>query len=896
GLLWSYDWVSIPLVYTQVVTIATYSFFLAALVGRQYVDAAKKPLQMEIDIYLPVFTILQFFFFMGLLKVAEQLINPFGDDDEDFELNWLIDRHTKVSYLGVDILMSSAPPLVKDMYFDQVDLTLPYTEASVAYKKKTYRGSVHNMTVPEDKHTMFLPEISEEDEDRTPTPRSSLSNVQHLAHSRPTEPAPVTAAAAGTWRSSFPSTQSFNKAVEVDPEFETSRTSTHNVEMCMDTAAFQQEQKIKTVIDTLASGSGREGISGRPLSRSESVPAKKPIFVAKSMLGWPSSSTLGRSDVSFRNSEQSIEMQSCYNSSLNFGASADRTPEEERSCDPFVQAPVRRSRGDSFSSGVSRGGGNEGAVGRCGGVGGEGAGGSDDSDGDRIGISRREIRERLATARDCFSSESAVGEIGGVNTPAIQNNRLSLSLDVTCNYSSHLSHLSLDTPSIPKQYEHYLCKPKEETEYVTFKKDFRSVCMAKVKSCPKLILVKRQHSANNGRKKGVRWKPMVNNVPGRDVGSLRRQTVEILPMTPDPSNVNYFFPSKTALEEIEFLSQSNPDTQCLWCRKQMEYRQALLRRTVSGDSEHFVNTSADSGSNLSFSQELCPLHYRIKNNESRKGCPVPPNRLDIGTEDLHPKSLPFQERRATVSTLSLTGSELEAKRWQSRSFWERGFFKKMKLLYNRKGVKATPAVVKRTSLFISNKTSLSQSLPNIAFSHCQSDSLGATSEKLTPIFLNRMTPTVRISDMTSAESEGSSCFASIMEMQEEDELDKKDLSTKVVDDAKKIPKISLNLPVSSPECSSNSVMLVANSSSEHLNTRSQDSSWQSADWTGIIDIDQKHDSVPGENLQQTSTPKEVHSVSSSEEANTCASNTLQEVIVVSGNGSPCNEKSSKSIS
>lgn len=31
-----------------------------------------------------------------MLQVAEQLINPFGDDDEDFELNWLIDRHTKV--------------------------------------------------------------------------------------------------------------------------------------------------------------------------------------------------------------------------------------------------------------------------------------------------------------------------------------------------------------------------------------------------------------------------------------------------------------------------------------------------------------------------------------------------------------------------------------------------------------------------------------------------------------------------------------------------------------------------------------------------------------------------------------------------------------------------------
>lgn len=182
GLLWSYDWISIPLVYTQVVTIATYSFFLAALVGRQYVHEAKKQLQMEIDIYLPVFTILQFFFFMGLLKVAEQLINPFGDDDEDFELNWLIDRHTKVSYLGVDTLMKNTPPLIKDKYFSTIDLTLPYTGAAVAYKKKTYRGSVHNMIVPENMQTMFLPDITEEDEAESVvhlkgTPKNSYSNL-----------------------------------------------------------------------------------------------------------------------------------------------------------------------------------------------------------------------------------------------------------------------------------------------------------------------------------------------------------------------------------------------------------------------------------------------------------------------------------------------------------------------------------------------------------------------------------------------------------------------------------------------------------------------------------------------------------------------------------------------
>ncbi|CAB3359050.1 Hypothetical predicted protein [Cloeon dipterum] len=180
GMLWSYDWVSIPLVYTQVVTIATYSFFLAALVGRQYVAGANKPFQMEIDTYIPVFTILQFFFFMGLLKVAEQLINPFGDDDEDFELNWLIDRHTKVSYLGVDILMSRSPPLVKDLYFDDVDMMLPYTEAAQAYKKKTYRGSVHDMMVPEGKQGMYLPEIVEEGQptiSRNATPRTSMMSL-----------------------------------------------------------------------------------------------------------------------------------------------------------------------------------------------------------------------------------------------------------------------------------------------------------------------------------------------------------------------------------------------------------------------------------------------------------------------------------------------------------------------------------------------------------------------------------------------------------------------------------------------------------------------------------------------------------------------------------------------
>jgi len=177
GLLWCYDWVSIPMVYTQVVTLATYLFFIFTLIGRQKIQGfgvrdngkdvrmASGRIPIDIDLYIPIFTILQFFFYMGLLKVAEQLINPFGDDDEDFELNWLIDRHVKASFLGCDVLMNPEriPPLVKDYYWDKQDCPIPYTEAAMKFKVKTYKGSADEMKVPEDKCLMVMPEIEEEE-------------------------------------------------------------------------------------------------------------------------------------------------------------------------------------------------------------------------------------------------------------------------------------------------------------------------------------------------------------------------------------------------------------------------------------------------------------------------------------------------------------------------------------------------------------------------------------------------------------------------------------------------------------------------------------------------------------------------------------------------------------
>lgn len=96
GSLIHYDTISIPLVYTQVVTLAVYSYFITSVMGRQWIQKSTE--ETTVDYYFPVFTTLQFFFYMGWLKVAETLINPFGEDDDDFEVNWIVDRNLQVSH------------------------------------------------------------------------------------------------------------------------------------------------------------------------------------------------------------------------------------------------------------------------------------------------------------------------------------------------------------------------------------------------------------------------------------------------------------------------------------------------------------------------------------------------------------------------------------------------------------------------------------------------------------------------------------------------------------------------------------------------------------------------------------------------------------------------------
>jgi len=134
GMLICYGWISIPLVYTQVVTLAVYSYFVAALFGRQYLlptqykdgggsfvpvsqfptvsnwTIDRQPGTTNIvgydndipDFYFPIFTVLEYLFYMGWLKVAETLLNPFGEDDDDFDTYYLIERNLQISYIMSD--------------------------------------------------------------------------------------------------------------------------------------------------------------------------------------------------------------------------------------------------------------------------------------------------------------------------------------------------------------------------------------------------------------------------------------------------------------------------------------------------------------------------------------------------------------------------------------------------------------------------------------------------------------------------------------------------------------------------------------------------------------------------------------------------------------------------
>lgn len=161
----------------QAVTIAVYMYFLSNLVAKQVTIISDSASDEPVDLYVPIFSfcevhscrfgkcisfiiehtlldIGQFFFYVGWLKVAECLINPYGLDDDDFEINWLIDRNFEVSYVIVDDMHDEHPNLLKDQYWvDQsfsvhiYFFSLPNQQIRIAFLggESTFRPSLYRV-------------------------------------------------------------------------------------------------------------------------------------------------------------------------------------------------------------------------------------------------------------------------------------------------------------------------------------------------------------------------------------------------------------------------------------------------------------------------------------------------------------------------------------------------------------------------------------------------------------------------------------------------------------------------------------------------------------------------------------------------------------------------------
>ncbi|XP_032076406.1 bestrophin-3 isoform X3 [Thamnophis elegans] len=188
SLLFGYDWVGIPLVYTQVVTLAVYTFFFTCLIGRQFLDPDQSIPGHDLDLYIPIFTLLQFFFYAGWLKVAEQLINPFGEDDDDFETNWCIDRNLQVSLLAVDEMHMNLPRMKKDIYWNDSSARPPYTLAAADSCIPSFLGSTIEMGLADSQ--FFHAENWLRDDDKVRRQHSVLRRVKRFLSVREVSPLP----------------------------------------------------------------------------------------------------------------------------------------------------------------------------------------------------------------------------------------------------------------------------------------------------------------------------------------------------------------------------------------------------------------------------------------------------------------------------------------------------------------------------------------------------------------------------------------------------------------------------------------------------------------------------------------------------------------------------------
>ena len=75
--------------------MAVWFYFIICLFGRQFLmtEPDSSPAKKKFDLIFPILSTLEIIFILGWLKVAEVMSNPCGLDEDDFEMNWILDRN-----------------------------------------------------------------------------------------------------------------------------------------------------------------------------------------------------------------------------------------------------------------------------------------------------------------------------------------------------------------------------------------------------------------------------------------------------------------------------------------------------------------------------------------------------------------------------------------------------------------------------------------------------------------------------------------------------------------------------------------------------------------------------------------------------------------------------------
>uniref|UniRef100_A0A915AI41 Bestrophin homolog n=2 Tax=Parascaris TaxID=6254 RepID=A0A915AI41_PARUN len=157
AILCNFDWVPLPIAYPQLIVLTVHVYFLICVISRQHILSDEAPNKSRIDMIVPIMSTLQFIFYMGWLKVAEVILNPFGEDDDDFECNFLLDKNLTIGLTVVDEGYDRTPEILKDSFWKHPIEPLYSRKAVHAERRMSgITGSIAHIVLPESEHDLQM--------------------------------------------------------------------------------------------------------------------------------------------------------------------------------------------------------------------------------------------------------------------------------------------------------------------------------------------------------------------------------------------------------------------------------------------------------------------------------------------------------------------------------------------------------------------------------------------------------------------------------------------------------------------------------------------------------------------------------------------------------------------